>query len=76
MNNLPMVLIGFGDHALHHLFPTVDHARLAQLYPVFLQTLADFDTEFHTCDQLHLAIGKYQQLARVRVRQKQQYSAS
>ncbi len=23
----------FGDHLLHHLFPTVDHSKLALLYP-------------------------------------------
>ena len=30
---LGLVLVSFGDHLLHHLFPAVDHSRLAQLYP-------------------------------------------
>jgi len=28
-------LVTFGDHCLHHIFPTIDHWNLHHLYPVF-----------------------------------------
>lgn len=33
--SLFLVLTNFGDHALHHMFPTLDHSTLEHLYPVF-----------------------------------------
>ena len=39
---LPLVLVTFGDHLLHHLFPAVDHSRLPALYPALQDTLHQF----------------------------------
>lgn len=41
---------GLNYHILHHLFPTVDHSRLKELNTVFLETLAEFNIEYHTFD--------------------------
>jgi fatty acid desaturase len=59
-----LVATMFGDHTLHHLFPTVDHAYLPMLYPVLKQTCADFGVPFEQSDIISMAIGKYRQLAR------------
>jgi fatty acid desaturase len=36
--SLFFVVATFGNHALHHLFPTVDHSKLDVLYPVLIKT--------------------------------------
>jgi fatty acid desaturase len=41
-NNLFLTSISFGRHALHHMFPTIDHAYLNLLNPTFEQTCRDF----------------------------------
>ena len=62
--NLFLVVTMFGDHTLHHLFPTVDHSKLKHLYPVFLETCKQFNIDFELYTIPSLALGKYQQLAR------------
>ncbi|XP_005176332.1 cytochrome b5-related protein [Musca domestica] len=34
-------LTHFGDHILHHFFPTLDHGMLSQLYPILQSTLEE-----------------------------------
>lgn len=63
--NLFLVATMYGDHTLHHLFPTVDHSKLHYLYPVFLETCKDFNIDFQFETISSLAIGKYRQLARI-----------
>ncbi|KAL1494198.1 hypothetical protein ABEB36_009832 [Hypothenemus hampei] len=60
-----LVLTNFGDHALHHLFPTIDHGLLEHLYPVFLETCKEFDLEWRLESQIELVKGQYMQLARM-----------
>ncbi|KAF5293579.1 hypothetical protein FQA39_LY03064 [Lamprigera yunnana] len=36
-------LVTFGDHALHHLFPTLDHGYIIHLYPLLMETLKEFN---------------------------------
>lgn len=43
--NTLLVLANFGDHSLHHLFPTLDHGLLQELYDVFFETLMEFEAE-------------------------------
>ncbi|XP_055597855.1 cytochrome b5-related protein-like [Uranotaenia lowii] len=59
------VLTTFGDHCLHHMFPTVDHAILPQLYPVFHKTCEEFETIYRECSWLHHIVGQHRQLARI-----------
>lgn len=59
-----MVLTNFGDHALHHLFPTLDHGILPQFYPILTKTLEDFREELRECTFLEQIIGQNKQLLR------------
>lgn len=36
-----LVLTNFGDHCLHHMFPTLDHSTLEHLYPTFKKVSAE-----------------------------------
>lgn len=40
--NMYLSAISYGQHALHHLFPTVDQSKLQLLVPVFEQTCKEF----------------------------------
>lgn len=59
------VLTSFGDHCLHHMFPTLDHGILPQLYPIFHQTCKEFETVYRECSWLHHIVGQHRQLARI-----------
>jgi len=37
-----LVAASFGDHLMHHYFPTVDHSRLDLLYPALAETCQEF----------------------------------
>lgn len=62
-----LVLTHFGEHALHHLFPTLDHAILPQLHDVFFETIKEFEIEMRDCSWFDHIIGQHQQLAREKV---------
>ncbi|KAJ1519750.1 hypothetical protein ONE63_005006 [Megalurothrips usitatus] len=61
-----LVLSRYGDHALHHLFPTVDHCRLRALYPVFTETLKEFGIEYRFTTAWELFKGSFRQMGRTR----------
>lgn len=44
-----LVLTNFGDHALHHLFPTLDHSTLEMLYPTFKKVM--INQQFKSCSE-------------------------
>lgn len=44
-DNTLLALANFGDHAIHHMFPTVNHGILPQLYDIFFETLLEFEAE-------------------------------
>lgn len=58
-----LVLTNFGDHGLHHLFPTIDHGKLNYLYPTFKQVCAKFGVELRMASQLDMMKGTFKQLA-------------
>ncbi|XP_058451337.1 cytochrome b5-related protein-like isoform X2 [Malaya genurostris] len=58
-------LTRFGDHCLHHLFPTLDQGLLPQLYPVFYETCSEFQLKYREFPWWRLIIGQFQQLARI-----------
>ncbi|XP_053694354.1 cytochrome b5-related protein-like [Sabethes cyaneus] len=62
------VLTSFGDHCLHHMFPTMDHGVLPQLYPIFFQICEEFETVYRECSWLHHIISQHRQLARIEAR--------
>ncbi|KAK9887942.1 hypothetical protein WA026_000242 [Henosepilachna vigintioctopunctata] len=59
-----LTLTNFGDHALHHLFPTIDHGMLPYLYPTFLKTCIEFGIEWKLFSSVELVKGALQQLVR------------
>lgn len=58
--NLFKVMTFFGDHALHHLFPTLDHAVLPYLYPMFVEYIKQFRANYRVTSQFDLFIGQIQ----------------
>uniref|UniRef100_V5GUG9 Cytochrome b5-related protein n=1 Tax=Anoplophora glabripennis TaxID=217634 RepID=V5GUG9_ANOGL len=60
-----LVLTNFGDHCLHHMFPTLDHGTLDYLYPVFKKVLNDFDLDLRMVSQWDTITGGFQQLVKV-----------
>lgn len=63
-----MVMTNFGEHTLHHLFPTLDHGLLPQLNSIFLETCNEFKIELREYPWYKLIIGQFQQLTRTKVR--------
>lgn len=61
-----LVLTHFGDHVLHHLFPTLDHGILPQLYPILYETLEQFKCELRECNHLEHLLGQHKQLLRTK----------
>lgn len=59
-----MILTMFGEHTLHHLFPTLDQGLLPQLHDVLIETCRDFDVEFRKFSWYKLFIGQFKELAR------------
>lgn len=60
------VLTQFGEHILHHLFPTIDHGELTSLHRVLRETLNEFGVESRTLAHSLLIVGQHLQLARVK----------
>ena len=60
-----LVLTTFGDHALHHLFPTLDHGLLSKLYPILFDTMKEFKVELQCDNVFQLILGNHQQMARI-----------
>ncbi|XP_055706560.1 cytochrome b5-related protein-like isoform X2 [Phlebotomus papatasi] len=58
----------FGQHILHHMFPTLDHGILDKLQPEFVQTLKDFEYDFRECSWFEHIIEQHKQLARIKPR--------
>ncbi|KAI8424208.1 hypothetical protein MSG28_002788 [Choristoneura fumiferana] len=54
----------FGDHYLHHLFPTIDHAELKYLYPTLLEHCKKYEEELRTTTFVHAIVSQSKQLAR------------
>ena len=63
------VLTHFGDHTLHHLFPTVDHGLLPQLHNIFLETCEEFQLVLREYPWFELIKGQFQQLERTKTLQ-------
>ncbi|XP_054741864.1 cytochrome b5-related protein [Anastrepha obliqua] len=61
-----LVLTHFGDHILHHLFPTLDHGILPQLYPILYETLEEFKGKLRECNHLEHILGQHKQLLRTK----------
>lgn len=56
-------LLTFGDHAVHHLFPTLDQAVLESLYPVIGETLKQFNLNLRMTNHHDMIFGYFKRLA-------------
>lgn len=61
--SLLLVLTHFGNHRLHHFFPTLDHAMLPLLEPVLAERLAEYRLPSTTMSAWEAVKGKYLQMA-------------
>lgn len=57
-------LIMFGEHALHHLFPTIDFCHLQDLIPIYNETLKEFGLDPINKPIVSTILGTFIQLAR------------
>ncbi|XKL67594.1 hypothetical protein PGB90_003085 [Kerria lacca] len=58
-------LIVFGEHTLHHLFPTIDFCYLQQLLPIYYETLEEFGIELNVKPIANIFFNSFLQLARI-----------
>jgi len=61
--SLAVVLTTFGDHLLHHLFPSVDHSKLAQLYPALYETCKEFEEDYLFKFVPEMILGMHERMA-------------
>lgn len=61
-----LVLTHFGEHFLHHLFPTLDHGILPQLYPELYETLDEYQAQLRECSHWRHIVGQNKQLLRTK----------
>lgn len=67
-------VVMFGNHVLHHMFPTLDHGLLETLRPVLRKTCRDFNLPENLIESLNcytqwdLITGTLKQMARTRAR--------
>jgi fatty acid desaturase len=66
-SNLFMTLSFFGNHTLHHLFPTIDHSLLPQLLEEFMETCKEFELQIEKITMIKGIVGNFQQLARTEI---------
>lgn len=59
-----LALTHYGHHALHHLFPTVDHGVLPLLYPNLFKTMEEFEVELDVYPWYHIIYEQLKLLSR------------
>lgn len=60
-----LAITHFGHHAIHHLFPTIDHGVLSELYPILYETMDEFKAHLDCYPWYHHVYGQLRQLSRV-----------
>jgi hypothetical protein len=45
--SLLLTSVSFGNHAMHHLLPTVDHSKLPLVFPAYVETCKEFGIDFN-----------------------------
>ena len=63
-SNLLVSLTSFGDHLMHHIFPTLDHAYLPHMSEALWETCKEFDIDIKICSMWKGFSGQYNQLKR------------
>lgn len=65
--NLAISISTFGNHLLHHFFPSLDHALLPQLRPILEETCNEFGIQLREFSTLDSMKAQFQQLGRTEV---------
>ncbi|XP_060801857.1 cytochrome b5-related protein [Amyelois transitella] len=52
------VMTFFGEHTLHHMFPTLDHGILKYLKPIFLEHCEKYQANYKVSTQFQMVIGQ------------------
>jgi fatty acid desaturase len=68
LDNHLFMLTTFGQHVLHHMFPTFDHAILPQLREILFETCKEFEADLCIYPWYQLLIGQFKQLTRTKIR--------
>ncbi|KPJ18939.1 Cytochrome b5-related protein [Papilio machaon] len=63
-SNTFAVVTLFGEHALHHMFPTLDHLVLKYLHPLFLQTCDKYKANYRVSTQFEMVLGQIKETMR------------
>lgn len=63
-DNLFLTLVTFGDHKLHHLFPTLDHSLIPLLQEIYEDTCKEFDLDLTLKSYTSVMCGQFKQLVR------------
>ena len=66
--SIPISILYFGDHVLHHLFPTVDQAVLPQLREILEKTCKEFDVKYIKYGTVKSFFGLLKQISRTKPR--------
>ncbi|XP_070503223.1 cytochrome b5-related protein-like [Chironomus tepperi] len=64
--NLPIAVLYFGDHVLHHLFPTLDQAVLPQLKDILEKTCKEFDVKYFKYGAVKSFFGLLKQISKTK----------
>jgi len=64
-HNIFLILATFGDHTLHHLFPTLDHSLIPLLQDTFENTCKEFGLDLTPKPFTSIMHGQFKQLTRV-----------
>lgn len=63
--SLFMSFTHFGDHTLHHLFPTLDQGVLNYLYPIVEKTCIQFGVEIQKKSDVEIIKDQFKQIAKI-----------
>lgn len=65
-SNLFMILTHYGNHILHHFFPSLDHAVLYNFHDELIETCSEFKEELRKISLFEATIEQYKQQARTK----------
>lgn len=64
VDNFFITMVTFGDHTLHHLFPSLDHDVIPLLQDTFIHTCEEFGLDMTQKPFASIVHGQFKQLAR------------
>nr|XP_021200684.2 cytochrome b5-related protein [Helicoverpa armigera] len=68
--NVFLVMTLFGDHTLHHMFPTLDHSLLKYLHPTFIDLCKKYQANYRVSTQFKMVLGQIQETMRTEFKTK------